>query len=82
MAWLLGADVETREALRSEVSRLYGRRSEIVHGRAGDPARLREDADRALEISQLALRHLLDVRPELLDIKEQAQRANLLMMGG
>jgi hypothetical protein len=69
LAWLLGRDSEERARLHRELSRLYGRRSQVVHGGEHlSDAEAAVAAERALEIAILALRKLYLDFPELVSI--------------
>lgn len=83
MAWLLGdADLQARKNLRAEVNRIYNERSSIVHGRAHDEAALRGSSNQALQLAREALKRLMDERPDLLAVKDNAERSAVLLLGG
>jgi hypothetical protein len=74
-AWLLERDAPAREALQSRVSKLYTRRSRIVHGaHAPDPRDLIPDAEEAADLAVRCLRVLFGRRKDLIDEPNRARR--------
>lgn len=84
LAWLLEPDnLEARQRRRISLSKLYDRRSGIVHGNAAvDVTELRRAAQEALSVSVEVLRVLLTSRVDLLVVSDSATRSNMLILGG
>lgn len=80
MAWLLGRDAEERAGLHRELSRLYGRRSQVVHGGENlSDAEAAVAAERALEVAILALRKLYSDFPGLVNIAAHDRSLAMLL---
>jgi hypothetical protein len=82
MAWLLGKDGDDRQKIRRQVAKVYGLRSEIVHGnRFLTPQEAATRREEALTITLQALRVLFKDRPELLvECKDSNERSLRLIL--
>lgn len=82
LGWLLGSSPEEREEYRSQASRVYGLRSDIVHGnRVVAPVEAAEALVDARAITLAALRELFGNRLDLLAMKNGDERSRALIMG-
>jgi len=76
LGWLLGRTAEEREMIRGAVAKLYGQRSDIVHGnRAVPPEETSEALSRARSITVSALRTLYERRSDLLMMRNSEDRS-------
>jgi hypothetical protein len=84
LAWLLETTKEKRIALQKQVKKLYGLRSDVVHGnRILDNEEVAKVYQEAIGITLDALRRLFDKRPELLsECRDSTERSNRLIVGG
>ena len=86
LAWLLADDYEgrLRLRLRSQASKLYNLRSDIVHGNENiRTSELFEASRAAIDNTLRAVRVLLSERPELLsECRGGDERSMRLMLGG
>ncbi len=84
IAWLLEDTSEKRSVLRSELSKLYDMRSDVVHGnKMPSDQKLVPKSQWALEVAVDSLRVLFTSRLELLtECKTGDERSNRLLMGG
>jgi hypothetical protein len=81
LAWLLGEGADGRQATRREVGRLYGLRSDVVHGnRPLEPTEAAEARSSALRLTLEALRRLIANRADLLACKNSEERSNRLIV--
>jgi hypothetical protein len=81
VAWMLGADGDSRTKLFNDLKKVYQQRSDIVHGNA----KLKTDktypyARQAIDISIKLLRIMFKDRPELLQLKTGAERSALALL--
>jgi uncharacterized protein with HEPN domain len=81
MAWLLGSDASDRSKRQIEYKKLYGLRSNVVHGSAKvDANKIAEASRDAAKISMSALRELFEHRPDLLAEESSEPRGNKLLL--
>jgi hypothetical protein len=82
LAILLEPDPALREQLRSRLGKIYGLRSDVVHGnRALDP----DDfpmCQEALDVAIRAIRVIAKDRSDLLSLRDGAARSTRLLLGG
>lgn len=82
LAIMLESDVVKRKALRSQLAKIYGLRSDVVHGnrslKLNDFPLCRE----ALDIALAAVRLLTRERTDILDLPDGAARSQHLILGG
>lgn len=83
LAWLVGTSAEDRMTRQSNYKKIYGLRSDVVHGAAKvNQTVIEEKSLEAVGISIEALRAIFDVRPELLKIGSSEERSlNILHSG-
>jgi Apea-like HEPN len=81
MAWLLEPDAGSRLARQDQLKRLYDDRSKIVHGAPFDERRLGERANEALAVARSTLGLLFRDRPDLLGLRDGAERSLRLLLG-
>jgi hypothetical protein len=83
LAWLLGSTPAQREEIRAQAAKVYGLRSDIVHGNRAVPP---EEAVEALLVARrltlLGLRTLFRERTDVLALRNGDERSRLLLMGG
>ncbi|MFC7614276.1 hypothetical protein ACFQV2_12810 [Actinokineospora soli] len=83
MAWLLAVDLKERETFQSEMGRIYSMRSDMVHGaKRFTTWDQQQMSTRATEFAINALQKLLEVRPDLLAVRDSAARGKTLILGG
>ncbi len=84
LAWLLESDVARRKSLQTRLKKVYGLRSDVVHGnKEVDPVETQPVANEALGIALRALAILFNARSDLLrDHKNGDARSSALMLGG
>ena len=66
VAWLLESDPVRRQARHGEVNKLYGLRSDVVHGKHVNQTKLYSSRLAASQLATDCLRKLLSDRPELI----------------
>jgi hypothetical protein len=82
LGWLLGSSPAEREEHRSRTTRVYGLRSDIVHGnRVVAPDEAAEALVHARAMTLAALRELFGNRLDLLAMKNGDERSRALIMG-
>ncbi len=84
LAWLLEEEPAERSACQKQIGRLYGLRSDIVHGnRSLDPREAHVRSREAIDLTVQAFAKLFHDRPELLrDCHDGAARSKTLILGG
>jgi pimeloyl-ACP methyl ester carboxylesterase len=83
LAWLLGSDAKQREDIRSQVTKIYGLRSDIVHGnRLVRPDEAVEALTAARKLTLSALRLLFRERTGVLALRNGDERSRVLILGG
>lgn len=75
-------DFNKRNSLYGELAKIYGTRSDIVHGKANEPstAQVLEQRARAVEIAVQAMRRLYEF-PDLLQAENSSVRGKNVMLG-
>ena len=83
LGWLLGSTAEQREEIRAKAAKVYGLRSDVVHGNRVVPP---EEAAEALLVARRltlsGLRVLFRERADVLALGKSGERSRVLLMGG
>jgi hypothetical protein len=74
VAWLLGEDSDDRLRLLNETTRVYGARSDVVHGREISDQKATEQQRRGERIVLGVLEALFTRRPDLIEDAERAKK--------
>jgi hypothetical protein len=82
MAWLLGNDRSSRQAIQATLKKLYDDRSKIVHGATFEERAMNERGGEALTFSLRSLEVLFRDRPDILALRDGAERSLALILGG
>jgi len=82
LAWLLEDTPAKREARYGQIAKLYGVRSDVVHGNRFVPSEEAAEANRiAIEATAAALRVLFSARQDLLGLDGGGARSRQLLLG-
>lgn len=83
LAWLLGASAADRRARQTRYKKIYGTRSDVVHGATTvDQKRLLEVSAEAVQVSVEALRAIFGRRSALLESKTSEDRSLQILHEG
>jgi hypothetical protein len=83
LAWLLGNDADDRKEKQAKYKKIYGFRSQVVHGSPDvNEQKLVEYSQEAVNISIDALAAIFEKRADLLKIKSSEERSTEIMHRG
>lgn len=81
IAWVLGSDAASRNELQEQTSKIYDRRSAILHGSTPTPQQIQASLEIARDITVKLLRALFTTRKDVLSMTDGTSRSKALILG-